>query len=304
MVTASGHGGGKAPGTPSAGEPAQIPANDPAVRRPIITPGPHPLTSIIRGCTVWVERTSNPEPGPRRAEILSIRERPVKATGDGAGVATFEYYVHYVAFNKRLDDWVPADRLLLDREVEWPLPPLAGGAGHNKAPLSKATSGTATPMVAMSPAPASTPQQKKKTTTTQARRPAARGKARSKRPAAAGTRGKALEPARGGAQQQQGTPAHSSNGDAMDVDGDDVDTISGVIEIEQVDGEADAEGEEDTGTPATPATFSKEVEIEKLRTHGSMTQSVHEIARVKNLDKIQMGQSLVEAWYFSPYPVE
>jgi len=50
--------------------------------------------------------------------------------------------------------------------------------------------------------------------------------------------------------------------------------------------------------------FSKEQEIEKLRTQGSMTQSVHEIARVKNLDRIQMGKHEVEAWYFSPYPVE
>ncbi|GAN03902.1 histone acetyltransferase esa1 protein [Mucor ambiguus] len=51
-------------------------------------------------------------------------------------------------------------------------------------------------------------------------------------------------------------------------------------------------------------TFSKDHEIEKLRTSGSMTQSVQEIARVKNLNKIQMGQHEVEAWYFSPYPIE
>ncbi|MCO5603744.1 hypothetical protein L7F22_057896 [Adiantum nelumboides] len=35
-----------------------------------------------------------------------------------------------------------------------------------------------------------------------------------------------------------------------------------------------------------------------------MTQSVHEVARVKNLDKIQMGKHEVETWYFSRYPVE
>ncbi|KAI8367822.1 acyl-CoA N-acyltransferase [Choanephora cucurbitarum] len=53
-----------------------------------------------------------------------------------------------------------------------------------------------------------------------------------------------------------------------------------------------------------PSGFSKVNEIEKLRTSGSMTQSVQEIARVKNLNKIQMGQHEVESWYFSPYPVE
>lgn len=63
--------------------------------------------------------------------------------------------------------------------------------------------------------------------------------------------------------------------------------------------EVEEDQAEDTGD-----TFSKDHEIEKLRTSGSMTQSVQEIARVKNLNKIQMGQHEVEAWYFSPYPIE
>lgn len=76
------------------------------------------------------------------------------------------------------------------------------------------------------------------------------------------------------------------------------------------DAEADAEGDEaddddkDEKDPAAPSTFSKAREIEKLRTHGSMTQSHSEVSRVKNLDKIQMGKHEVEAWYFSPYPIE
>jgi histone acetyltransferase HTATIP len=53
-----------------------------------------------------------------------------------------------------------------------------------------------------------------------------------------------------------------------------------------------------------PEGFSKENEIEKLRTSGSMTQSAHEISRVRNLSKIQMGRFELEPWYFSPYPVE
>ncbi|RKP03716.1 hypothetical protein CXG81DRAFT_9168, partial [Caulochytrium protostelioides] len=48
--------------------------------------------------------------------------------------------------------------------------------------------------------------------------------------------------------------------------------------------------------------FSKEREIEKLRTSGSMTQNPHEVARVKNLNRIQMGRHDVETWYFSAYP--
>ncbi|KAJ3079262.1 Histone acetyltransferase, partial [Rhizoclosmatium hyalinum] len=71
------------------------------------------------------------------------------------------------------------------------------------------------------------------------------------------------------------------------------------------------DGDDETGSaaagpngPGGPATFSKEKEIEKLRTSGSMTQSVTEISRVKNIDKIIMGANEVETWYFSPYPEE
>ncbi|OMP86167.1 Histone acetyltransferase esa1 [Diplodia seriata] len=50
--------------------------------------------------------------------------------------------------------------------------------------------------------------------------------------------------------------------------------------------------------------YSREDEIEKLRTSGSMTQNQTEISRVRNLERIQMGQFEVEPWYFSPYPIE
>ena len=53
-----------------------------------------------------------------------------------------------------------------------------------------------------------------------------------------------------------------------------------------------------------PVVHSKQEEIEKLRTSGSMTQSLGEIARVKNLNRVQIGRHEVEAWYFSPYPRE
>ena len=79
--------------------------------------------------------------------------------------------------------------------------------------------------------------------------------------------------------------------------------------------EEDADGETDlsldpmdlaapTDSPKPFGSFSKEQEIEKLRTSGSMTQSISEIARVKNLNRLQIGQHEIEAWYFSPYPKE
>jgi histone acetyltransferase HTATIP len=50
--------------------------------------------------------------------------------------------------------------------------------------------------------------------------------------------------------------------------------------------------------------YSREEEIEKLRTSGSMTQNQAEVSRVRNLEKIQMGKHEIEPWYFSPYPIE
>ncbi|KAF2396609.1 histone acetyltransferase ESA1 [Trichodelitschia bisporula] len=53
---------------------------------------------------------------------------------------------------------------------------------------------------------------------------------------------------------------------------------------------------------APPDTYSREEEIEKLRTSGSMTQNLTEISRVRNIDLIQLGKFNIVPWYFSPYP--
>ena len=52
-----------------------------------------------------------------------------------------------------------------------------------------------------------------------------------------------------------------------------------------------------------PANYSREEEIEKLRTSGSLTQNQTEISRVRNLSKIAFGEYEIEPWYFSPYPI-
>lgn len=49
---------------------------------------------------------------------------------------------------------------------------------------------------------------------------------------------------------------------------------------------------------------SREEEIKKLRTSGSMTQNHSEVARVRNLLTVILGEHIIEPWYFSPYPIE
>lgn len=64
----------------------------------------------------------------------------------------------------------------------------------------------------------------------------------------------------------------------------------------------DAPIKEDEVTTASGEVISREEEIERLRTSGSMTQNPTEIHRVRNLDRLQMGKYEIEPWYFSPYP--
>ncbi|KAG7662946.1 ESA1 [[Candida] subhashii] len=49
---------------------------------------------------------------------------------------------------------------------------------------------------------------------------------------------------------------------------------------------------------------SREDEIKKLRVGGSMTQNHSEVARVRNLSYVILGEHIIEPWYFSPYPIE
>lgn len=276
-------------------------------RTPVLQIGPQ---TVSVGCKVYIRR-QNPdgETEERLAEILSIRDKPTnpyavrrkKTTGVG-GIKEeeadlnskpedkWEYFVHWESFNKRLDDWVSGSRLVLTRDLEWPRPkPPPGkkkdGAPHKapgKAPrsqslLKKATSnaavagGSSAPSATATPPPLATPE----------RVPSPSLKRK--------------------------TPHDEEEEEEEEPEDEDADAEGEM----DVDGEGEVETFELNVTGAAPeepppehSHFSKEQEIEKLRTSGSMTQSISEIARVKNLNRLQMGKHEVDAWYFSPYPKE
>lgn len=231
---------------------------------------------------------------------MSIRDKPVnpyarrsiKQEDDKVKPEDqWEFFVHWDSFNKRLDDWVPGSRLVLTRDLEWPRPKAAGGkkntgASSNKIPgkaprnqnlLKKATSnaalaasptpGPSTPMVGVDypPSPSPAPSLKRKH-------------------------------AQDEEEEEEEEEPDDEDADAegeMDVDGEgEVETFD--LNLREPVPEA----------PPPLSAFSKEQEIEKLRTSGSMTQSISEIARVKNLNRLQIGKHEVDAWYFSPYPKE
>ncbi|KAG5459869.1 MAG: acyl-CoA N-acyltransferase, partial [Olpidium bornovanus] len=247
-----------------------------------------PAANIVVGCKLFVQKVMGQQTELRRAEVLSIKEI--------AGVC--EYYVHYeeltpnllmVAFlpafpfaEFRLDEWVPFGRLDVTKVIEYPKPkkgkpPTASQSRSTPAKShKKKLPGKATPFLASSGAP-DTPSQ----------------------PGRASSSGSLLHQKRKLSESRE----HSEEPQHKVPRGSSV--LSGAAGSEAMDDDADtADAEDDDGQFRQPKGFSKEAEIEKLRTSGSMTQSISEVSRVKNLNRIQIGKHEVEAWYFSPYPRE
>lgn len=250
--------------------------------------------TISVGCKVFARR-----PGPdgqeeqRLAEVLSIRDKPtnpyasrfrneLKPDELQRPEDRLEFFVHWDQFNKRLDDWIPGSRILLNRDMEWPRP---------KAPPSTKK--------AAQKAPGKLPKSKsllKKAATANALN-AIKGELDSPGPSSAlDDRVSATPPP---SLKRKAPDDEAEEDEDLDADAD------GDMDVDDEEGEVlDLDGGQSPAPPPPVSAFSKEQEIEKLRTSGSMTQSISEIARVKNLNRLQIGKHEVDAWYFSPYPQE
>ena len=243
--------------------------SSPTPQGPTTPGGSYDLDSLVVGCQIWVRvRLSNDEYEDRKADILSIRT--INRDDDYLSVKdnqpSKDFYLHFVNFNKRLDTWLSSSSVLLDKEVIWPKP-------------KDSTSNQSSNSNPSTPTKQSKNQSNKSSNGSLLRKAATKaGKL-----ATNGNKKRKLDP-------------NSKDG--------------GISSDEDADGEVDQENVEiasplaKPSTQQPPAIFSKEEEIEKLRTSGSMTQNPHEVARVKNLNKISIGAHEVEAWYFSLYPSE
>lgn len=182
------------------------------------------------------------------------------------------FYVHYDEFNKRLDEWVIANRVDLSKEVEWPLP-----EKPDKKKTGAAQSQKKEPLKDSKNLKRQKSQLDRETATPES---TSANIQRVPRPSTAG--GKENKEVTITTEVLDGTPRP---------DDEDAD----MVDVQDAAAMAKA---------APPELYSREEEIEKLRTGGSMTQNQTEISRVRNLDKIQMGKFEIEPWYFSPYPQE
>ncbi|KAI0131812.1 acyl-CoA N-acyltransferase [Xylariales sp. AK1849] len=177
-----------------------------------------------------------------------------------------QFYCNFDNFNKRLDEWVPVKRIDFEQDVEWPNP------DKDKPKDGKKKASTGPKKNAVSKKAQKRPTKREHSVTSEAVTPRpwsdfAESQPQSKAPSTP----RDLEP-------KVGTPA--ALGDEMDLDDDD--------NMPEVKKEEDG--------------FSREAEIEKLRTGGSMTQNPTELSRIRNISKVQFGQYDLFPWYFSPYP--
>ncbi|KZV74446.1 hypothetical protein PENSPDRAFT_601585 [Peniophora sp. CONT] len=250
---------------------------------------------------------------------------PAPAFAPDPELDRLEFFVHWDQFNKRLDEWLPGSRLVLSRDLEWPRPKKekkdgrsAGGSGrgHTAASPSPAPSNR---RVGKMPRGKENNQSLLRRATTNAAltgQGAGKGKGKGSAPPSAPPtptpakrtlkRKQPVDEEEEEDEDAEGSPDVEEQ-DRMDIDGegdDDADGETDGGEGETFDITDAVNATEPVPAPQPLANYSKEEEIEKLRTGGSMTQSVSEVARVKNLNRLAIGKHEVDSWYFSPYPQE
>jgi histone acetyltransferase HTATIP len=184
--------------------------------------------------------------------------------------------VHYEEFNKRLDEFVTADRFDLTREVEWPAP--------EKAEKKKAASSQkkeAPPKTDTKNLKRSRSKLDREISATPSEATSVNGPGNARRPSKAS----------GNETKEVVVTSEVADGSPPKAEDEEMDL-------------ADVQDAHATAKAIPPELYSREDEIEKLRTSGSMTQNQTEISRVRNLEKVQMGKYEIEPWYFSPYPID
>lgn len=210
------------------------------------------LSAVTEGCRLPV-RMKNSEDWPK-AEVISIRQ--VKTV--------MQYYVHYVDYNKRLDEWVTEDRLDT-RKIE----PPQGKEEKSHAATGATTTGFCTP---------------KKTVTSSA----APTSVTSSRPSSPTPTTPHIEPS-----DLLSTP--SITGQTVLQAALTKKTARKRKSLPSTESSEGGETGEPSSTPTTPR------QTGSLAAPGTHDDA---ITRMKNVELIELGRHRIKPWYFSPYPIE
>ncbi|KAG9297161.1 hypothetical protein G9A89_019442 [Geosiphon pyriformis] len=135
----------------------------PALSSYSTTPSPSDYddNDISIGCQLFVDINleKSCERGYRKAEVLNLRkvkkesgEDEKKFDNEETEIVELQYYVHFVEFNKRLDEWVSIDRLDFSRPIEPPRASLTPINGTTPPNLSIMSPNVGSPLYFDSPA--------------------------------------------------------------------------------------------------------------------------------------------------------
>ncbi|XP_078671608.1 histone acetyltransferase KAT5-like isoform X2 [Branchiostoma floridae x Branchiostoma belcheri] len=220
------------------------------------------LDMVVEGCRLPVKMSilPNEEEEWPLAEILSRKEEKGK----------LEFYVHYIDFNKRLDEWVLPDRLRVE-ELQFP-------KKDQKTP-QKQTSSAANSR----PTTPDRELQDKKTTV---------DRSESDSPSPSSLLSKKLS-----LPEQTSSPAAKLGGQGQTPQSQTKSNAGRKRKAIFLD-------EDSQDAPATPQPSAPPPQ--QPRQTGSMSSSHDEniITRIKNIETIELGKYRIKPWYFSPYPPE
>lgn len=209
---------------------------------------------VVEGCRMPV-RMNNSDEWPL-AEIISKRENDTRR----------EYYVHYIDFNKRLDEWVTEDRL---NKEKLQLPKKDDAKKTSKGSGCIAVSKTGTGSRPSSP-------------DRELVNGAARPKAMFGRKRKANAMEKSSDEIEFQPSPKPTTPTKSST----------VRQSGNIIENSQ------DSPKESAGTPPKANSLRQHGSMVQDRSHDDI------VTRMKNIKLVQLGLFRIRPWYFSPYPQE
>lgn len=217
------------------------------------------LSAVTEGCKLPV-RMKNTEDWPK-AEVISIRQMK----------GVFQYYVHYVDYNKRLDEWVTEDRLDT-RKIEPPT-----GKEDKSHANTLANTGLNTPKRAVT-VPASGP----------ASRPPSPGLEESPIVTGPTVLQAALQKKTARKRKSQ------SSTDTPDTPVPDTPTLD--VSTANLNLSVNVEKKETEKSPSSAPRLTG-----SLAAPGTHDDA---ITRMKNVELIELGRHRMKPWYFSPYPQE
>ncbi|XP_078671607.1 histone acetyltransferase KAT5-like isoform X1 [Branchiostoma floridae x Branchiostoma belcheri] len=235
------------------------------------------LDMVVEGCRLPVKMSilPNEEEEWPLAEILSRKEEKGK----------LEFYVHYIDFNKRLDEWVLPDRLRVE-ELQFP-------KKDQKTP-QKQTSSAANSR----PTTPDRELQDKKTTV---------DRSESDSPSPSSLLSKKLS-----LPEQTSSPAAKLGGQGQTPQSQTKSNAGRKRKAIFLDEKQDLppaycnslSSQDSQDAPATPQPSAPPPQ--QPRQTGSMSSSHDEniITRIKNIETIELGKYRIKPWYFSPYPPE